>query len=101
MALDMDKEAIFPTSGPYHSQQSDHSHFLFFKIITPTVTADIVNGKNRRHEKFALNLKPHNKEDKPHQSASQEDFIQDITNFGLWKRIWCCVYSAKNTNLCC
>jgi len=44
MDLEMDKETIFPPSGPYHSQQFDHSHFLLFKIIVPTVAADIVKG---------------------------------------------------------
>jgi hypothetical protein len=91
---------LFPPSGPYHSQQFDHSHFLLFKIIAPTVAADTVKGTNTRREKGALNLKPH-KEDKPHPPASHKDFTQDITNIGLWKRIWCCVYSAKNNKLCC
>jgi hypothetical protein len=56
--LEMGKEAIFPPSGPYHSQQFHHSHFLWFKIITPTVAADSVKGTNTRREKGALNLKP-------------------------------------------
>ena len=96
----MDKEAIFPPCGPYHSQQFDHSHFLWFKIIAPTVAADSGKGTNTRRKKGALNLKPHNKEDKPHPSARQKDFTQDITNTGLWKRIWRCAYFAKNTKLC-
>jgi hypothetical protein len=100
MDLETDKEAIFPPSGPYNSQQCDHSHFLWFKIITLTVATDSVKGTNTRCEKGALYLKPHNKEDKSHPSARQKDFTQDITNNGLWKRIWCCVYSAKNTKLC-
>ena len=56
-----DKEAIFPPSGAYHSQQFDHSHFFLFKIIAPTVAADTGKGTNTRHEKGALNLKQHNK----------------------------------------
>ena len=95
MDLEIDKEAIFLPSEPYHS------HFLWYKIITQTVVTDSGKGTNARCGKGALNLKPHNKEDKTHPSASQKNFTQDITNNGLWKRIWCCVGSAKNTKLCC
>jgi hypothetical protein len=59
MDLEMDKEVVFPSSGPYHSQQFDHSHFLLFKIIASTVAANIGKGTNTRREKGALNLKPH------------------------------------------
>lgn len=91
----MDTEAIFPPSGPYHSQQFDQFSLLWFEIIAPTVAADSVKGTNKTCEKGALNLKPHNNEDKPHPSASQKYFTQDITNTGLLKRISCCVYFCQ------
>jgi hypothetical protein len=53
MDLEMHKEAIFPPSGPYHSQQFYHSHFLWFKIITYTVEIDSDEGKNTRGRKGA------------------------------------------------
>jgi len=88
----MHTEAIFPPSGPYHSQQFDHSHFLWFEIIVPTVAADSVKGTNTTYKKGALNLKPHKKEDQPHPPASQKYFTPDITNIGLLKSVSCCVY---------
>jgi hypothetical protein len=92
MNLEMETEAIFPPSGPYHSQQFDNSHFLWFEIIAPTVAADSVKDTNTTCEKGALNLETHNKKDKPHPSASQKYFTQDITNTSILKRISCCVY---------
>jgi hypothetical protein len=42
MALEMDKEAIFPASGIYHSQHCHHSHFLWFRIITLTLMKNLI-----------------------------------------------------------
>jgi len=50
----MDKEAIFPLSGPYHTQQLYNSHLLWFKIITSTIHTDIGEGPNTRGKKGAL-----------------------------------------------
>jgi len=49
----MDKEAIFPSSGPYHTQQLYNSHPLWFKIITPTIHTDIGEGPNTTDKKGA------------------------------------------------
>jgi len=53
MDLEMDKEAVLPSSEPYHSQQLYHSHLLWFKIITPTIQTDIGVGPNTRVRKGA------------------------------------------------
>jgi hypothetical protein len=55
MDLKMDEEAILPTLGPYHPQQLYHSDLLWFKIITPTIETDIVEGTTTRGRKGALN----------------------------------------------
>ena len=51
--LEMDKEAILPSSGPYHSQQLYHSCLLWFKINTPTFQTDIDEEPNTRGRKGA------------------------------------------------
>jgi hypothetical protein len=48
MDLEMDKEAILPSSGPYHS------HLLWFRIITLSVQTDVAEGSNARSRKGAL-----------------------------------------------
>jgi len=50
----MDKDAILPFSGPYHSLQLYHSHFLWFKIITLSFQTDISEGSNTRVRKGPL-----------------------------------------------
>jgi hypothetical protein len=42
MVLNMDREAIFPPSGIYRSQQCYHSCLLWFRIITPTIQTAVV-----------------------------------------------------------
>jgi hypothetical protein len=49
----MDKEAIFPSSGLYHSQQLYHAHFFLLKIITLTIPTDTGEGPNTRGRKGA------------------------------------------------
>jgi hypothetical protein len=44
----VDKEAILPSSGPYHSC------LLWFKIITPTIQTDIGEGPITRGGKGVL-----------------------------------------------
>jgi hypothetical protein len=80
MDLEMDKEVVFPPSGPYHCKQFDHSHFLLFKIIASTVAADIGKGTNTRREKGALNLKPHDWD-----YILQQCFLDETTRV---KRVW-------------
>jgi len=53
MDLEMEKEAIFPPSRPYHTQQLYNSHLLWFKIITLTIQTDISEGPNTRGKKGA------------------------------------------------
>jgi hypothetical protein len=53
MDLEMDKEAILPSSGPNHPQQLYHSHLSWFKIITPTIQTDIGEGPSIRDRKGA------------------------------------------------
>jgi hypothetical protein len=51
----VDKEAVLPPSGIYHSQQCYHSHLLWFKIITPTLQTGVGEGPNTRGRKGVLN----------------------------------------------
>jgi hypothetical protein len=50
----MGKEAIFPPSGPYYTQQLYNSHLLWFKIITLTIQTDTGEGPNKISKKGAL-----------------------------------------------
>jgi len=50
----MDKVAVLPSSGPYHSEQLYHSCLLWFKINTPTFQTDIDEEPNIRGGKGAL-----------------------------------------------
>jgi len=53
MDLEIDKEAILPSSGPYQCQQLYDSHLLCFKIITLTIQTDIGEGPYTRGGKGA------------------------------------------------
>jgi hypothetical protein len=45
MDLEMDKEAILLSYGPYHSQQQYHSCLLWFKMMALTIQTAIVEGQ--------------------------------------------------------
>jgi hypothetical protein len=52
--LEMDKEAIFPPSGHYRSQEFHHSHLLWFKMITPTIQTSSAERPNTKGTKDTL-----------------------------------------------
>lgn len=45
----MDQQAIFPSSGPYCSQQSHYSGLLWSNIIVPAVQTNIGEEPNTRY----------------------------------------------------
>jgi len=51
----MDKKAIFPPFGIYHSQHCYHSCLVWFKIITTTIQTDVGEGRNTRDREGASN----------------------------------------------
>jgi hypothetical protein len=55
MGLEMEKEAVFPPSVPYHSQQFYHSCLLQFKIITSAIQTDNGDRPNTRGEEGVMN----------------------------------------------
>jgi len=50
----MDKEAIFPPFGIYHSQHCCHSRLVWFKIMTVIIQTD-GEGRNTRDREGASN----------------------------------------------
>jgi hypothetical protein len=69
MALKMDKEAIFPPSGIYHSQQRYHSCLLWMKMITLTIQTDIAEDLVQDGES-PVNSYHKARKTKPHPSAN-------------------------------
>jgi hypothetical protein len=63
------KEATFPPSGIYQSQECCHSRLLWHKMFTLTIQTDVVKGHNTRDWKGVSNPRPQGKKDKSHPSA--------------------------------
>jgi len=93
----MEKEDIFPPTGPYHSQQFCCSCLLWFKIFTPTIQTDFGEKPSTRGEKGSSTSDCKTRTSSPiHRPTIRLDtWHSKHLPLGA-KGIWCHVCSTKN-----